>query len=370
MSKLLVLQALSEKLSARFAGSIDVTRDMISVGGREVRLAGSAEGAEKVSAVLDLEIAETGEVACRLYGDGITLRIDRLSRCRTACWSSGVYAVPSASDTDCQLFAGEFENEPDMGETPWLLAALAVFDWGQPRELMLSTWLRQLGPMIMQSSSNPPPFSLLASGGFFSYRVDAFGATPSSFMPIARIPFERRPGVPELAEAIYRNALSYGDIPETLYLQLFRVVEVMFAATLRDRVADASIEQVIRTIEELSGQKELERVREVVKRSNYQFTFSGDDFQSLFGLQNIARASQSNQRRAEYGNLLKWSKAKTSIPNELVPALLYYVRNALAHAKITENDLVLPPVLEKSRRDPLVTLCRDLRLLIEEIIFC
>lgn len=301
-----------------------------------------------------------------IESNGRQLVLERLQRHLGAPIEHGVIDWP---DENAFVFTGTFGqtiSSPNLDACPELLLAIAVwepdttlthgFDWVS----LLQAW----GAVVCIFDTQQAPSDRLAYCGYGG-RLDQTWAP--LFVQLKGAPALRaQPTALTEARDAFRAALKVTHEPDLAFIRLYRIFEIEFATTVKAQIANAPLPELIGILRSNQSSTELETLRKVLDRSNTPFThFSRSDWDILFG-------STHTPSRDSYGGLTKWlaDPAKPSTPPLPCRAyLIYYVRNALVHAKMQKGDVSLLPPFSSAQQQSLGRLFEDCLAIIKNILF-
>jgi len=287
---------------------------------------------------------------------GSRYTLTRLQRHAGALVEHGVIHWP---DQQTWVFTGSFgplTTPPNLDICPPLLLAVAFwqpesvemvgFDWAS----LLPLW----GPISCSVSPNVTRERLAIAG--YSARMPSIWRQP--FTQLSSSPlFRLAPSATQEARDAFVSALQASDGPDTAFVRLYKAFEIEFARATQQDIANAPIQKVLALLRNIQSTNELDTLRKVFERSTVSFTrFSRSDWDSLFG-------QGHRPRREGYHAIGKWlddpSATTTYPPDKCRAPIVYYVRNALVHAKLQEGDAVLLPPFSAQASASLCRLYED-----------
>lgn len=263
-------------------------------------------------------------------------------------------------EDDCYVFGGSFGGStPNLDGFQPLLLGLAV--WFEPNTANnLVEAIERVGPLAW-SVDRPPPFDRLALAGYFPHEDWVMTVRPPEGAA-ASLPVTTRPNLPPEIFRIVRYALQSTDGPDVLFLRLYRALEVLIAVSIQQEIAAAPIEKVTSLIRTMSGGAELNHITRIVDPLGSGIAeFSRSDWDALFG-------ATFKPGRDSYSRVIKWlDSGQHPVPDNARAQLVYFVRNALAHAKIQEGDPLLVPPFSPAQSLALERLSADLLMMVREL---
>lgn len=275
----------------------------------------------------------------------------------------GVYEINRIDGKKIVVFTGSISNtseNPDLTSFPEILLAIAVLS--KIRCVESVSWadiLEGLGPFVIFSTDSP----LFAFGecGLSFRRQNAFSFAWSNSLPsVAQV---TKSGTPEEAETAYLAALHDSATADVAFLRLYRVLEILFAGTYKNQIANAPLSKVIALIQLFQSTSELDTLKRLLDTSTLNFTrFKNTDFDALF----LKHRPQGN-----YTKITTWlNDAATTIPPPEIRAfIIYYIRCALTHSKMTEKEPFLIGPFSLAQEEALKNLVEDTREIIKSLLF-
>jgi hypothetical protein len=267
------------------------------------------------------------------------------------------------STRDCWFFLGTFGtsvSNVNLDICPEMILAIAclppIMPMGGQRDW--SSVLESWGPLIVSTSAPSEPE--LAEFGCF------LAGTPSKlpeFLPASQSrPFLPRPAaVPEALNA-YVFAHKASDGPDVVFLRFYRIFELQFAATIQSEITRAPLGKVYETLRTLHSASELDVLRRTFDMSNVAFDrFTRTDFHELFG-------QPFQPVRDQYRPISNWLTSGNALPMNCRAPLVYFVRCALVHSKITEAEKFLFGPFESARANALDHLASDMRDVLRDLL--
>lgn len=205
------------------------------------------------------------------------------------------------------------------------------------------------------------PEAALAEVGCFCARSASGNIsfdTPSKFKS-----FESKPTISTEAVQAYVLALEAQDGLDVTVHRLYRIFELEFAATLKSDIAATPLNKVYEKIRSLPSVGEQKTLEMIVTKSLVSFTeFTAGDLYALFGVGH-------RPARDAYKPISAWLNSGSQYPpNECRAHIIYYVRNALVHSKVSEADQFLFGPYEGVRALALLHLARDMQKLIRDLL--
>lgn len=276
---------------------------------------------------------------------------------------AGVYEISGIDGSRIVVFTGSINGtsgNPDLTSFPEVLLAIAVL--GKIRCADSVSWasvLEGLGPFVIFSTD--PPLLSLGECGLSFRRQNTFTFTWSNSLPA--VAQARKTGIPEEAETAYLAALQDSGTSDVAFLRLYRVLEILFAGTYKDEIANADLSKVIALIQLFQSTSELDTLRKLVDKSTLNFTrFTKTDFEILFA---------GHRPQGNYTKITNWlNDAATTIPPPGIRALIiYYVRCALVHSKMTEKEPFLIGPFSFDQEEALKHLVEDTREIIKSLLY-
>jgi hypothetical protein len=310
------------------------------------------------------KVLARNDAAADIEYQGNKLTLTRLRRHDGALVEYGVIHWP---DQQTWVFAGNFgslSTPPSLDICPPLLLAVALWQ-PEPVEMIGFDWASLLplwGPLACSVNPDATRERLAIAG--YSARVPSGWRQP--FIQLSSSPlFRLSSSATQEARDAFVSALQASDGPDTAFIRLYRVFEVEFARTTQQDIAGAPIQKVLALLRNIQSTNELDTLRKVFDRSSVLFTrFSRSDWDSLFG-------QGHKPRREGYQAIGKWldSPGATCPPEKCRALIVYYVRNALVHAKLQEGDAVLLPPFSTQASASLCRLYEDCVDVVRSLLF-
>ena len=263
------------------------------------------------------------------------------------------------------LFLGSFGTNTeaiDISACPELILALATLPPIKPNNAMKnwSSIIESWGPLAI--SYGKPPEAALAEIGCFCARQSISAV---QFQPPSGLRgFTARTATSDEEVQAYISALEAQDGPDVTIHRLYRIFELKFAQSVKDDISNTPLSQVWKKLKDLKL-SELKALETTVASSPMQFQrFSSTDFDNLFG------AGHLPPEGGQYGLLRNWLNRRTTLypVNGCRAHIIYYVRNALVHSKVSDGDTFLMGPYEGVRAVALVNLAQDIHDLVRDII--
>jgi len=338
------------------AAEIDLSAESVSIGGTMLAQPGPFDFRGFLESA-NARVIDTTCVAITTAEKTLTLYRATL-RGKT---ESGIIEIPGC---DAWVFLGSFGTSPniDLAKYKELLIAVCFF---QPRSSSLPTrdWpsiIEAVGPVV--GSTLQPPEEGLAEIGCF---LGPEGVNRLSYeLPSQARVFSRRSSVPTEAFAAYIEALKGGDGFDVAFLRFYRIFELHFAAAIQNEIAGAPLRQVYEKIRRMQGASELDILRRTLDNSRVSFSrFTASDFEALFGLGYKPKAEQ-------YRAIVRWleNNPPTTVPENCRAQIIYYVRCALVHSKLSDTEPFLFGPFEGARASALQNLVDDTRAIIRDLL--
>jgi hypothetical protein len=277
---------------------------------------------------------------------------------------SGVYEIRGLDGSRIVVFTGSISGtsaNPDLTLFPEVLIAIAVL--GKTRCADSVNWgniLESLGPFVI-SSTDPPPLLSLGECGLSLRRQQTFSFTWSNSLP--EIAQTIKTGIPKEAETAYLAALHDSTTADVAFLRLYRVLEILFAGTYKDEIANADLSKIIALIQLLNSTSELDTLKKLVDKSTLNFThFTKTDFDTLF---------PGHRPKGNYAKIANWLNDETStIPmSEIRALIIYFIRCALVHSKMNEKEPFLIGPFSCYQETALNNLVDDTREIIKSLLY-
>jgi hypothetical protein len=324
-------------------------------------------GAFDLALMLDsATLIKKAEHSALVERNGRKLVLEKLQRHVGAPIEHGVIDWP---DENTFVFTGSFgqtASTPNLDVCPELLLAIAIwdpdtilnhgFDWAS----LLQAW----GPVACTFDAQQSPSDRLAFCGYG-------GRTKQTWSPA----FAQLKGAPAFraqttaineAREAFRSALRVTHEPDLAFIRLYRIFEIEFAIAIRTQIATAPLPELIGILRSNQNSTELDTLRKVFDRSNVPFAqFSRGDWDTLFGTAHVPR-------REQYSSLSKWvsdPKKPNFPPNHCRAHLVYYIRNALVHAKMQEGDVSLLPPFSSAKQQSIGRLFEDCLSVVRSLLF-
>jgi hypothetical protein len=298
--------------------------------------------------------------------NGRKLVLEKLQRHSGAPVEHGVIDWP---DESTFVFTGSFgqtASTPSLDVCPELLLAIAIwepdatlshgFDWAS----LLQTW----GPVACTFDAQQAPSDRLAFCGYGGRTKQTWNP---AFAQLRGSPaFRAQATAINEAREAFRSALRVTHEPDLAFIRLYRIFEIEFAIAIRSQIAAAPLSELIGILRSNQNSSELDTLRKVFDRSNVSFAhFSRNDWDTLFGAAHVPG-------REQYGSLSKWvsDPARPNFPPDPCRAyLVYYVRNALVHAKMQKGDVSLLPPFSSAKQQSLGRLFEDCLAIVRSLLF-
>lgn len=294
---------------------------------------------------------------CEIAGPRGTVTVQRL-RCMDSGIDAGVFALTTADPSErFVVFTGSFGttvSQPDLSDYPELVLSLALLApvkqlAGPPSWTAL---LECLGPLVIFGTSRRD-YALAEVGltvtAAISYRVRT---VPVSAQTVREV----RSGVPSEAVHAYVQTLCAQDGADVVFLRAFRICELLIAKTAQTEIAAANLAEVYKRIRAIQSSSEHDMVRKVLIGCGGAFaTFTKQDFEALFGTHRPAREN--------YTKITKWldaANANDIPPVDVAASIVYYIRCALVHAKMGDNEPFLFPPFQGASATAIEHLADDL----------
>lgn len=277
---------------------------------------------------------------------------------------AGVYEISGIDGQRIVVFTGSFagtSGHPDLTSFPEVLIAIAVLHKMRCADsVSWASVIEGLGPFVV-FPTDPPPLLSLGECGLAVRRQNTFSFTWSNNIP--SVVQSMKAGIPEEAEAAYLAALQDSAIADVAFLRLYRVLEILFAGTYKDEIANADLGRVIALIQLFQSTSELDTLRKLVDKSNTNFSrFTKSDFDILF---------RGHRPQGNYTKIATWlnDTTTTPLPVGIRAHIIYYVRCALVHSKMTEKEPFLIGPFSPDQEEALKRLVEDTRDIVKNLLF-
>jgi hypothetical protein len=253
----------------------------------------------------------------------------------------GIYG---SEDDKVVLFTGEFDGDSEdvMIEDPYLsmcfLSPLLIDDVIDVPEFSWRKLVELVGPFIITEENLVAYLPISVCGFTLEYDTQTIDPPLDTIADVIK----RRVVSPDTRHIIRGiDHAFHGSVDvDVAFLRCYRVFELSWASHIKEKITTSSIEDVLKEIKSLKKFEELIVLKDIFAKNGVLLAgFSKQDFYDLFSLGH----SPANQN---YSELQKWLKARSMAMNAKLSAeIVYYVRNALVHAKIEDGEpyLMGPP---------------------------
>lgn len=276
---------------------------------------------------------------------------------------AGVYEISGIDGKKIVVFTGSISGtsgNPDLTSFPEVLLAIAVLDKIRCADsVSWASVLEGLGPFVVYPGT--PPLISLGECGLYVRRQNTFSFTWNNSIPSADR--ARKLEIPEEAESAYLAALQDSATGDVAILRLYRVLEILFAGIYKNEIANADLAKVIALIQFFQSTSELDTLRRLVDKSTFNFTrFTKTDFDILFS---------GHRPQGNYIKIAKWldDATITTLPSHTRAHIIYYLRCALIHSKMTEKEPFLIGPFSQKQEEALKHLVEDMRDIIKDLLF-
>lgn len=287
--------------------------------------------------------------------------VERLSP-RTNTSAPGFYVSSTQRLAVFSGYFGQSTSEPDFTDFPEALFALCLLPTDERlASFSWSTLFEKLGPFAVFEKGVRPSIALAASG-FFRYQ-SAAQFIPNVFPIDVAIEKEILPSIHEPIELSAVHSHFPGLEPDVAFIRIYRTFELFWAQEFKDEISQAPIQHILQRVKGLQSSNELAILKKIFERRNFFLShFNTTNFEDLFG--NGHRAV-----RGDYSPLNKWLEAVPSGPPDpkTSACLVYYIRCALVHAKLSDGDPFLLGPYSAKAADALMNICIDMLNLVQAL---
>jgi len=294
--------------------------------------------------------------------------------------TDGVYSLNS-SDGNQVLYFSALEFNVRFNKYFWLLALfLLEQDSDVPNLEKSAGWpaiYEKIGPFIVSNENNFVDCDLYRHGIFTSMPLGD-EVVQHQWKGIAQDLSLSSPkqGVPLEAVNAYKEALRISTTVDLSYINLFKVIEVLYAWGLKEQVNLISLDNIYNALREGSVTSELSMVKYIRQASgvNVLSYFTRNDFKKLFPL------FESNKPQ-NYKAMKKWldgngfntvaiNSPKDDIKNfDFISEIFYYVRCALVHSKLDASAHSIRAPYSKDVYIALNKMVHELRHMIDMVMY-
>jgi hypothetical protein len=246
----------------------------------------------------------------------------------------GIYG---SEDDKVVLFTGEFDGDSEevMIEDPYLsmcfLSPLLIDNVIDVSEFSWRALVEMVGPFIITEENLIGYLPISVCGFTLEYDTQTIDPPLDAISDVIK----RRVVSPDTRHIIRGiDHAFHGSVDvDVAFLRCYRVFELNWASHIKEKITTSSIEDVLKEIKSLKKFEELLVLKDIFARKNVVITgFSKQDFYDLF-------SSGHSPTKESYSELQKWLKARNMAMNAKLSAeIVYYVRNALVHAKIEDGE--------------------------------
>ena len=371
----LLLRQIASLCDLRDESQVVLNGDKLSIGGKELSVTGvffsegitlEREDQSTLSDYLDQFLVETATLSVRSKADAtVGYSVHKLRSINNNIHHGFFELQNNDGSRRGVVFTGCFTgsvDQPDLTTFPEAVFALCLLEPSSTLEEAISwvTIFEAIGPFAVCQGGELPKCTLAECGMF------AFGSKAFSFEWDNQVPMivrAQKEDLPPEAEAAYLAALEKSNTPDIAFMQLYRVLEILFAVGLKAKVCNSGINDVLRIIKGIKDLSELTMLSTLLEPVAVPFAkFTVADFRKLYG-----DHSPINQ----YAPINDWlKKPETSNPSkDLRAKIVYYIRCSLVHSKLGEIEPFLLEPFSHEQVEALLHVVDDMHCLVQSLIY-
>lgn len=298
-----------------------------------------------------------------------TYRVESITS-KSVAVESGFYIINYRETERILIFNGYQQDEThdvDYSNFPEVIFALCMlnpkFEVSNP--INWKNIFATLGPFAIFPTEQIP-YAALACYGIFVESETSSTNLFSNILPESLVNIKSP--IPIEAERVFAEALASSDSPDIVFIQLYRVFELLFALGIKKRYVIAQENEILSIVQEFKNLTEVSMLKTLFSHYPLDISlnlFTPLNFQALF--------AQRIPTRQIYEPIRQWLVSPTrragTPPYELAALLIYYMRCSLVHGKIGDNEPFIIRPFSSSQLSALNNLLLDTICIIKVLIF-